>query len=91
MMRNLERTGGLIYSQSVLLALVRKGLNREGAYKLVQNNAMQSWTRGKDFLTLLKNDKAIRKLLSAKEIEKTFKLKTQFKNLDLIFERVFNK
>jgi len=91
MMRNLEQTGGLIYSQSVLLALVRKGLTREEAYKLVQNNAMQSWARGKDFLTLLKNDKAIRKVLSAKEIEKTFKLKTQFKNLDRIFERVFNK
>ncbi len=89
MMRNLEKTGGLIYSQSVLLALVRKGITREEAYKRVQKNAMQSWTNGKDFLTLLKKDKDIRKLLSAVEIEQTFKLKTQFKNIDQIFKRVF--
>ncbi len=91
MMRNLEKTGGLIYSQSVLLALVRKGITREEAYKLVQKNAMQSWTTGKDFLKLLKKDKAITKLLSATEIDKTFKLKTQFKNIDRIFKRVFTK
>lgn len=89
MMRNLEKTGGLIFSQSVLLALVRKGISREEAYKLVQNNAMQSWTKGKDFQTLLKKDKDIKKLLSAGEIEKTFQLKTQFKNIDRIFKRVF--
>ena len=91
MMRNLEKTGGLIYSQSVLLALVRKGITREEAYKLVQKNAMQSWTTGKDFLKLLKKDKAIIKLLSVAEIDKTFKLKTQFKNIDRIFKRVFTK
>jgi adenylosuccinate lyase len=91
MMRNLEKTGGLIFSQSVLLALVRKGITREEAYSLVQKNAMQSWTQGKDFLTLLKKDKAIRKLLSAGEIDKTFTLKTQFKNIDRIFKRVFKK
>ena len=91
MMRNLEKTGGLIYSQSVLLALVRKGITREEAYKLVQKNAMQSWATGKDFLKLLKKDKAIMKLLSATEIDKTFKLKTQFKNIDRIFNRVFTK
>ena len=91
MMRNLKQTGGLIFSQSVLLALVRKGITREEAYKLVQKNAMQSWTTGKDFLKLLKKDKAIIKLLSVAEIDKTFKLKTQFKNIDRIFKRVFTK
>lgn len=91
MMRNLEQTGGLIYSQSVLLALVRKGITREVAYRLVQKNAMQSWTEGKDFLTSLKKDKDIRKLLSAGEIDKAFQLKTQFKNIDRIFKRVFKK
>ena len=91
MMRNLEKTGGLIFSQSVLLALVRKGITREEAYALVQKNAMQSWTTGKDFLTLLKKDKDIKKLLSVAEIDKTFKLKTQFKNIDRIFKRVFKK
>ncbi|MBT5867712.1 MAG: adenylosuccinate lyase [Nitrospinaceae bacterium] len=91
MMRNLEKTGGLIFSQSVLLALVRKGITREEGYALVQKNAMQSWTTGKDFLTLLKKDKDIKKLLSVAEIDKTFKLKTQFKNIDRIFKRVFKK
>ena len=91
MMRNLEKTGGLIYSQSVLLALVRKGITREEAYKLVQKNAMQSWTTGKDFLKLLKKEKDIKKLLSVAEIDETFKLKTQFKNIDRIFKRVFKK
>ena len=91
MMRNLEKTGGLIFSQSVLLALVRKGITREEAYKLVQKNAMQSWSTGKDFLKLLKKDKDIKKLLSVAEIDKTFKLKTQFRNIDRIFKRVFKK
>ena len=91
MMRNLEKTGGLIFSQSVLLALVRKGITREEAYKLVQKNAMQSWDQGKDFLTLLKKDKGIRKLLSAGEIDQAFKIKTQFRNIDQIFKRVFKK
>ena len=91
MIRNLEKTGGLIYSQSVLLALVRKGISREEAYKLVQKNAMQSWTKGKDLLMLLKKDKEITKLLSVTEIDKTFKLKTQYKNIDRIFKRVFEK
>ena len=89
MMRNLEKTGGLIYSQSVLLALVRKGITREEAYKLVQKNAMQSWEKGKDFLMLLKKDKEISKLLSVTEIDKTFKLTTQYKNINRIFKRVF--
>ena len=91
MMRNLEKTGGLIFSQSVLLALVRKGITREEAYKLVQKNAMQSWDQGKDFLTLLKKDKGSRKLLSAGEIDQAFKIKTQFRNIDRIFKRVFKK
>ena len=91
MMHNLEKTGGLVFSQSVLLALVRKGITREEAYKLVQKNAMQSWDQGKDFLTLLKKDKGIRKLLSAGEIDQAFKIKTQFRNIDRIFKRVFKK
>ncbi len=91
MMRNLEKTEGLIFSQSVLLALVDKGITREEAYKLVQKNAMQSWTKGKDFLTLLKKDKKIGALLKKNEIEKIFNLKAQFKNVDIIFKRIFNQ
>ena len=91
MMRNLEKTEGLIFSQSVLLALVDKGITREEAYKLVQKNAMQSWTKGKDFLTLLKKDKKIGTLLKKNEIEKIFNLKAQFKNVDIIFKRIFKQ
>ena len=91
MMRNLEKTEGLIFSQSVLLALVEKGSSREEAYSLVQKNAMQSWTKGKDFLTLLKKDKKVSSLLTKKEIEKIFNLKAQFKNVDIIFKRIFKQ
>ena len=91
MMCNLEKTEGLIFSQSVLLALVDKGITREEAYKLVQKNAMQSWTKGKDFLTLLKKDKKIGALLKKNEIEKIFNLKAQFKNVDIIFKRIFKQ
>ena len=89
MMRNLEKTEGLIFSQSVLLALVEKGISREEAYSLVQKNAMQSWTKGKDFINLLKKDKKVSSLLTKKEIEKIFNLKAQFKNVDIIFKRIF--
>ena len=91
MMRNLEKTEGLIFSQSVLLALVEKGSSREEAYSLVQKNAMQSWTKGKDFLTLLKKDKKVSSLLTKKEIEKIFNLKAQFKNVEIIFKRIFKQ
>ena len=91
MMRNLKKTEGLIFSQSVLLALVDKGITREEAYKLVQKNAMQSWTKGKDFLTLLKKDKKIGALLKKNEIEKIFNLKAQFKSVDIIFKRIFKQ
>ena len=91
MMRNLKKTEGLIFSQSVLLALVDKGITREEAYKLVQKNAMQSWTKGKDFLTLLKKDKKIGALLKKNEIAKIFNLKAQFKNVDIIFKRIFKQ
>ena len=91
MRRNLKKTEGLIFSQSVLLALVDKGITREEAYKLVQKNAMQSWTKGKDFLTLLKKDKKIGTLLKKNEIEKIFNLKAQFKSVDIIFKRIFKQ
>ena len=89
MMRNLEKTEGLIFSQSVLLALVDKGITREEAYRLVQKNAMESWTRGKNFLKLLKKDKKIGQLMTEPEIEKIFNLKAQFRNINTIFKRIF--
>ena len=89
MMKNLEITRGLVFSQSILLALVQKGVTRENAYRMVQRNAMQVWEKGKDFLPLLKKDKDIKKYLSVGELEKAFNLKLQFKNMDKIFKRVF--
>jgi adenylosuccinate lyase len=89
MKKNLELTGGLCYSQTVLLALVRKGLTREEAYQLVQRNAMRAWEGKGSFLSLLKRDSKIKKYLSGKELGQVFNLKTQLKNVDKIFKRIF--
>ncbi|MGV7220345.1 MAG: adenylosuccinate lyase [Nitrospinales bacterium] len=89
MKKNLELTGGLVFSGSVLLELARKGVARDDAYRLVQKNAMQSWNGKGNFLSLLKKDKDVAKFLSKKEIEKLFDLKKHLKNVDRIFKRVF--
>jgi adenylosuccinate lyase len=89
MKKNLELTGGLVFSGSVLLELARKGVARDDAYRLVQKNAMKSWNGKDNFLSLLKKDKDIAKYLSKKEIEKLFDLKKHLKNVDRIFKRVF--
>lgn len=89
MKKNMELTGGLYYSQSVLLALVRKGVTREDAYRLVQRNAMKTWEGKGGFVKLLKKDVEIKKYLSAKEVEKVCSMKDQLKNVDKIFNRVF--
>ena len=89
MRKNLELTGGLCFSQTVLLALVRKGLTREEAYQLVQRNAMRAWKGKGSFLSLLKRDSKIKKYLSGKELGQVFNLKTQLKNVDKIFKRIF--
>jgi adenylosuccinate lyase len=91
MKKNLERLGGLIHSQRVLLALTQKGASREEAYALVQRNAMPVWRGEGDFLTLLKNDKEVRKLLAAPELEELFDLAYHLKNIDFIFKRVFGE
>jgi adenylosuccinate lyase len=90
MQRNLERLGGLVNSQRVLIALSQKGLSREEAYRLVQRNAMRSWQGEGDFLTLLKADKDVGKHLSAAEIEANFDLGYHFKHVNTIFDRVFD-
>ena len=89
MRKNMEITGGLYYSQSVLLALVRKGLSREDAYSLVQRNAMKAWGGKGAFISLLKKDSEIKKYLSGKELDKVCNIKDQLKNVDKIFKRVF--
>jgi adenylosuccinate lyase len=89
MRRNLERLGGLVHSQRVLLALTRKGLPREDAYRLVQRNAMKVWEEGGDFQSLLAADPDVRKYLSEAEIAANFDLGYHLKEVDTIFARVF--
>ncbi len=89
MRKNLDRLGGLIHSQRVLLALTQKGVSREAAYAIVQRNAMPVWRGEGDFLGLLKADKDVAKALSAAELEALFDLGYHFKHVDTIFERVF--
>jgi adenylosuccinate lyase len=89
MKKNLEMTGGLVFSQNILLALTRKGVQREDAYLMVQRNAMQVWEKGGNFLQLLEKDADIKKHLSTKELEKAFDLKAQLRNVDRIFKRIF--
>src|SRR6478752_1461331 len=91
MRKNLERLGGLIHSQRVLIALTQKGVAREDAYAMVQRNAMRAWQGQGDFLTLLMADNDVRKHLSAAELKENFDLGYHFKHVDTIFERVFGK
>ncbi len=89
MKRNLERLGGLIHSQRVLLALTQKGASREEAYRLVQRNAMPVWRGEGDFLTLLANDTEVTRYLTKAELEACFDLGYHLKHVDTIFRRVF--
>lgn len=89
MRRNLEKTGGLIFSQRVLLALMEKGLARDEAYQLVQRNALNAWENNHDFRELLRQDTEIRKYLNLQELEACFTLDYYLKYVDFIFKRVF--
>jgi adenylosuccinate lyase len=91
MLENLRKTGGLIFSQQVLMRLAEKGLERQKAYVMVQRNAMRVWEEGKSFQDLLLADGEIRKYLDKDEIEKIFDLKYHLKHVDAIFERVFGE
>ncbi|HEU0098218.1 MAG TPA: adenylosuccinate lyase [Allosphingosinicella sp.] len=91
MQKNLDRMGGLVHSQRVLLALTQAGASREDAYRLVQRNAMQVWESdgALSLLELLKNDPDVTAYLSAERIEERFDLGYHFKHVDTIFARVF--
>jgi len=91
MRRNLERLGGLIHSQRVLIALTQKGVAREDAYRLVQRNAMAVWEGKGDFLALLEADAEVAKALNPTELEALFDLDYHLKHVDTIFARVFGK
>jgi len=86
---NLQRLGGLVHSQRVLLALTQNGMPREEAYRLVQRSAMRVWQGDGDFLSLLKADPEVSKSLSAVALEALFDLDFHIKHVDAIFGRVF--
>jgi len=89
MAKNLDRLGGLVHSQRVLLGLTQKGLSREASYAAVQRNAMKVWRGEGNFLDFLKADPEI--TLSDAELESLFDLGYHFKNVDRIFARVFGE
>jgi adenylosuccinate lyase len=91
MRKNLEQLAGLIHSQRVLIALTRKGVAREDAYRMVQRIAMAVWQGKGDFLALLKADPEFRKWLTEAELEDNFDLAYHFKHVDDIFQRVFGR
>jgi adenylosuccinate lyase len=88
MVENLNRTGGLIFSQEVLLALIKKGATREDAYAMVQRNAMQVWEDKLDFKILLKGDSEIMGLLNENEINNLFDLNKVMTNINKIYKRL---
>ena len=91
MLRNLESTGGLIFSGQLLLDLAEAGMMREDAYRLVQTHAMRAWKEDLVFRDEVANDAEISALLSAEHLEKTFDMTRQLGNVDAIFERVLGK
>jgi adenylosuccinate lyase len=91
MAANLQRSHGVVFSGAVLLELARRGLSREQAYELVQRHAMRSFEERVDFKSLLLADAGVTKVLPRAAIEEAFDLKTQLRNVDAIFERVFGK
>ena len=93
MEKNLNRMGGLIHSQRVLLALTQAGLSREDSYALVQRNAMKVWESDGQLslLELLKDDPEVQRKLSAEQLESLFNLDYHLKEVDTIFDRVLRK
>ncbi|OYX75743.1 MAG: adenylosuccinate lyase [Rhizobiales bacterium 32-66-11] len=91
MQKNMDKLGGLIHSQRVLLALTQKGASREDSYRLVQRNAMRVWRGEGDFRTFLLNDADVRAYLSEDDINEKFDLGYHLKHADTIFKRVFGR
>jgi adenylosuccinate lyase len=90
MLENLNKSGGIVHSQRVLLALTQAGVSREDAYRLVQRSAMQASQGGGDFKALLLADDAVRRALGAEQIEALFDLAHHTKAVNAIFARVFS-
>jgi adenylosuccinate lyase len=88
MLKNLESTGGLIFSGQLLLDLAEAGMLREDAYRLVQGHAMHAWKEDLIFSDLIKSDPEIIVKLSPEKLEHAFDLNRQLRNVDAIFDRV---
>ena len=91
MKRNMALSRGLFHSETVMLALVGKGITRETAYRYVQRNAMEVWKSGGDFSDRLKTDHDISKHLTDREIDRCFDLKHTLRHVDYIYKRIFGK
>jgi adenylosuccinate lyase len=91
MRKNLESTGGLIFSGQLLLDLAEAGMLREEAYRLVQGHAMRAWKEDLNFREEVARDPEISALLSPEKLEKTFDSTRQLGNVDAIFKRVLEK
>jgi adenylosuccinate lyase len=91
MKTNLEKMGGLIFSEAILLLLTKKGLSREEAYGVVQRNAMNVWEKGGDFKTRLSQDEVIKNVLTREELDAAFDARGHLKHVDDIFQRVFGE
>ena len=91
MRRNLGLTGGLFFSQQVMLALARKGLSREDAYRLVQRNAMRAWSEGSQLQGLLQQDPEVTQRLDSEELAAIFNINYHLKHVDTIFSQVFGE
>ena len=91
MRRNLDRLGGLVHSQQVLLALTQKGVAREAAYSIVQSNAMKIWRDGGRFIDALRAEPQVNAVLSETELEALFDETPYFRHVDTIFARVFGE
>jgi adenylosuccinate lyase len=91
MRRNLDKLGGLVHSQQVLLALTQKGVAREAAYATVQAKAMTVWREGGRFIDALRGDPVVAGALSEAELEALFDESPYFIHVDTIFARVFGE
>jgi adenylosuccinate lyase len=89
MLKNLESTGGLVFSGQLLLDLAEHGMSREDAYRLVQRHAMRAWKEDLNFRELVMNDPEITSRVPKEQIDQAFSLKRQLRNVDKIFARVF--
>jgi len=88
MRRNIDKTGGIFFSQRLLLELVEKGLSREDAYRIVQKEAMKCWQENADFKHLVKHNPEIGKYLKEKELDSIFDFQYYLRWIDHIFQRL---